>query len=405
MSDLAIRRGRPDDWTAVSGLLSTVFLDTSTDDSDDSAWRATFEPDRSLVIEDGDEVVAHAGAFTRDLVVPGGPLPAAHVTMVGVVPTHRRRRLLTRMMHQQLVEVPEPVAVLWASEGRIYPRFGYGMAAPRVGFTIDTREMRLPEPQGAGRLVPAKPDKARPELERVFESVWRERPGWSAREGRWWNKLLADSAHGRRGASELRVTLHEGAAGVDGYALWRVKPEWTSTGPQGEVHVIEVVTADPDANLRMWHMLLAVDLTRSATLRLGGLSEPLLHLADEPRRLDARLADGLYLRVVDVPRALEGRRYAAGVDLVLEVTDPLLVANTGRWRLTADPGEPASCVPTDQPADLSCDIVDLGSAYLGGTSLGTLGMAGRVRELRSGALARASAAFGWHRAPAGLEIF
>lgn len=407
MSDLAIRRGTPDDWPAVSNLMSTVFLDTSSDDQEDSAWRSTFEPDRSLVIEDGDEVVGHAGAFTRDLVVPGGPLPAAHVTMVGVAPTHRRQGLLTRMMHRQLAEVPEPVAVLWASEGRIYPRFGYGMASARVSLSIDAREVRLPEPGGTGRLRSAPVEKARPELERVYESVWRDRPGWSGRDANWWTKILADPPAARQGASALRVTLHEGAAGVDGYALWRVKPEWSPAGPRGEVHVREVVTADLDAYLRLWHLLLSVDLTRSARFRLSGLGEPLLHLVDEPRRLGPQLSDGLYVRVVDVPRALAGRQYATGLDLVLGVTDPHNQANTGRWRLTADPAgsAPASCTRTDQPPDLACDIVDLGAAYLGGTTLGALGAAGRVHELRPGALAAASAAFGWHRAPAGAEIF
>src|SRR5690606_3971888 len=112
----------------------------------------------------------------------------------------------------------------------------------------------------------------------------------------------------------------------------------------------------------------------------------------------ARLADALWVRVVDVPAALSARRYVAPVDVVLEVTDDLLPGNAGRWRLVADASGVARCTRTEAPADLACDVAALGAAYLGGASLGALGAAGRVVERRPGALAAASVAFGWHRA-------
>lgn len=403
MTDLAIRPGTADDWPAVTSVLNTVFHE-SRDEQDDSAWRGVFEPERALLVEDGGDVVASAAAFTRDLAVPGGTVPAAHVTMVGVVPTHRRRGLLTRMMARQLAEVPEPVAVLWASEGRIYPRFGYGMAAPRVSFSIDTGEVRLPQPGTSGRLRAVPVDKARPEMQQVYDAVWRDRPGWSGRDDRWWMKVVADPPGQRRGATAQRVIVHDGPAGVDGYARWRTKSDWSPAGPQGVVIVHEVVAADPEVHLALWRFLLSIDLTRTAKLSLGALDEPLLHLADEPRRLGATLGDGLFVRLVNLPAALTVRRYATGVDLVLEVSDQLREANAGRWRLTADPDR-VTCIRTDEPPDLTCDVADLGAAYLGGTTVGALGAAGRVREQRPGALAAASAAFGWHRAAAGMEIF
>jgi predicted acetyltransferase len=397
-----LRPARAEDYPAISRLMNTVFHSPPDEESTDP-WRAVFEPDRSLMIEEDGALVAHAGAFSRDLSVPGGTLPAAHVSMVGVVPTHRRRGLLTRLMHRQLADLPEPIAVLWASEGRIYPRFGYGLATQRLSLSIDTREVRLPEPAGPGRLRPVAVDRARPELERLYESLRRSRPGWSSRDGRWWSRLLADPPGHRRGATELRLTLHEGATGVDGYALWRGKGDWGTGGPQGEVSVHEVITGSPDAYLSLWRFLLGIDLTRSAKLWFGSVDEPLLHLADEPRRLGATLADGLYVRIADLPAALTGRRYATDVDLVLDVTDPLQ-ANAGRWRLTAD-GEKVTCARTGEAPDLACHVADLAAAYLGGTSLVALAGAGRVREVRPGSLAAASTAFGWHRAPAGIEIF
>jgi predicted acetyltransferase len=38
----------------------------------------------------------------------------------------------------------EPVAALWASEGAIYGRFGYGLASGQAHYDIATRETSLP---------------------------------------------------------------------------------------------------------------------------------------------------------------------------------------------------------------------------------------------------------------------
>ena len=116
------------------------------------------------------------------------------------------------------------------------------------------------------------------------------------------------------------------------------------------------------------------------------------------------LSDALWIRIVDLPQALAARRYAAEVDVVLDVTDAQLPQNTGRWRLTGGPGG-ATCTRTEDDADLACTVLELGSAYLGATSLAALGAAGTVRELTPGALRRASTAFGWHRMPNPTEVF
>lgn len=398
---------RAEDFDELARMLGDLFhggFDAETHELE----RGIFEPERALLIRDGADLVASAAAFTRELTVPGGTVPAAHVTMVGVVPTHRRQGLLTRLMRHQLRQLRdagrEPVAVLWASEGRIYPRFGYGLAAQRLAVECDTTELRLPAPAAAaGRLRLDRPAARRAELARVYDRVRPDRPGWSSRNDAWWRYVLGDPAGQRGGATERRVVLHEGPDGVDGYGLFRTRSEWERTGPRGHTTVDEVVAATPGAYAALWRMLLSIDLTRRLTFR-AAVDEPLLRLVDEPRRLGAHLVDALWLRVVDVPAALAARRYAAPVDVVVEVTDELLPENTGRWRLTGGP-EGAECAPTDRPAELACDVRCLGELYLGGVGLGALAAAGRVDELRFGALAAAGPAFGWHRAPAGMEVF
>ncbi|MEV4546236.1 GNAT family N-acetyltransferase [Micromonospora echinaurantiaca] len=399
---------RAEDFDELSRMLGDLFhsgFDAETHEIE----RGLFEPERALLIRDGTEPVASATAFTRRLTVPGGTVPAAHVSMVGVVPTHRRRGLLTSLMRHQLRQLAdagrEPVAVLWATEGRIYPRFGYGLAAQRLSLECATGELRLPGPAPeAGRLRLDRPAARQAELARVYDRVRPDRPGWSSRNAAWWRYVLGDPAAQRGGATERRVVLHEGPDGVDGYGLFRTRAEWDRSGPRGHTLVDEVVAVTPDAYAALWRMLLSIDLTRQLTFRAAAVDEPLLRLVDEPRRLGAQLVDALWLRVVDVPAALAARRYATGVDLVIEVTDELLPGNTGKWRLTGGP-DGAECVPTDRPAALACDVRCLGELYLGGAGLGALAAAGRVHELRPGALAAAGPAFGWHRAPAGMEVF
>lgn len=403
MTELPISPATAEDWPAITELLASVFHNPP---DREGAWGDVFEPDRSLLVRDEDApgVVGHAAAFTRDLTVPGAVVPAAHVTMVGVAATHRRRGLLTRLMHRQLAQVPEPLAVLWASEGPIYGRFGYGLASHSMDLRIDTREVRLPEPAGPGRLRALPVEAARPALQAVYEAVRGERPGWSSRNEAWWTRRLLDPEDKRDGATARQITVHQGAAGPDGYALWRVKQSWTNTGPAGEVRVEEVVTANPQAYLALWRFLLSIDLTRCASAGRAALDEPLLYLADAPDQLGTAFGDGLWIRIVDLPAALSARRYATWLDLVIEVTDPLFGSNAGRWRLTAE-GDKVTCVRTGEPADLACDIRDLAAAYLGGVRLTALASAGRVRELRADALTTASTGFGWHRAPSALEIF
>jgi predicted acetyltransferase len=313
------------------------------------------------------------------------------------------------MMRRQLAEVAEagrePLAVLWASEGAIYPRYGYGLATQRLSLDVALREIRPPQapmaPEARLRLI--EPADATADLAKVYEQLRADRPGYASRDDRWWRAILADPASERNGATALHGVVHDTPHGPTGYALWRTKSRW-DIGPQAEVRVREVMAGDPATYAALWRFLLSIDLTRTAAFSFATLDEPLMHMVDEPRHLGARLLDGLWVRVVDVPAALARRRYAVDVDVVLDVTDALLPQNTGRWRLTGGPGG-ASCTATEGPADLACTALELGSAYLGGPSLAALAAAGRVRELTPGALAGASAAFGWHRLPAAIEVF
>jgi predicted acetyltransferase len=359
-----------------------------------------------VVADDGGLVVGHAGAQTRDLTVPGAVVPAAHVTAVGVAPTHRRRGVLTAMMRHQLTAIAEagrePVAALWASETAIYPRYGYGGAAERMSLDVLTREVRITVPvPPAGQLRLVEPSAATAELAAVYDRVRPGRVGWSSRPEHLWRHRLLDVESMRHGATNLHAVVCDGPDGPVGYALWRVAEAWNQHGPDAEVRIVELVAADTPTYAALWQFLLGIDLARRARYDHAAFDEPLQYMVDEPRRLGRSQGDGLWVRLVDLPAALEARHYLGAVDVVLDVTDPILERNTGRWRLSGGSGK-VTCTRTDEPADLACSITDLGAAYLGGTSLAALAAAGRVRRLTGNLPAQA---FGWDRQPHPIEVF
>jgi len=402
------RHATSEDWNAVSDVLFASFHE-SPDEITIAAERKTWEPERAVVAELDGTIRGHASSFTRDLAVPGATVPTAHVTMISVDATHRRQGLLNTMidmLHQDAAEHGEPIAALWASEGGIYQRYGYGLASQRAAVGGLSAEVRWREPgDGTRPRLRAVPPTDTAPMREVYERVWRDRPGHSSRNDAWWGYITTDSDELRDGATPIRAVIHDDEHGrPDGYLLWRVKKEWNDLGHDGTVRVLELIAENPLAYRALWEFVLAVDLTRHFFQFFAAPDEPIVTAVTDPRRLGMKISDALYVRILDLPAALRARRYAAPVDVVLEVSDPRIPANAGRWRLRAD-GDSVSCDRTEDPADLAVPVNALGSAYLGGISLARMAAAGGVTELRPGTLAAASTAFGWARLPSSLDIF
>ncbi|PRY51351.1 putative acetyltransferase [Geodermatophilus tzadiensis] len=406
MTDPAtLRPVTADEWPVFARSMLDVFGEEATG-SFVEAPPATTELDRTLALWDGDRVVATSGIYSRTLTVPGAVVPCAGVTWVTVSPTHRRRGVLTAVMRRQLTELHEqqrePVAALWAAEGGIYGRFGYAPAAVRGNLTGPTQRMtfRPGVDLGTGTVAPVDLDGFRSGAPRVHEALRRWVPGQLERDERWWERVLRDPPDQRRGATPRRFVLHTEADGeVTGYAAFRVRPRDLDDGdPDGTLVVDEVRGRGTPAHAALWRYLLDLDLVRTLEYPQGGVDEPLRHLLADPRALRARPTDGLWLRLVDVDRALAARRYPAPVDLVLEVRDPFCPWNEGRWRWA---GHPAGgyCGRTDLDPDLVVDADALAAAHLGGVSLATLQAAGRVTEVSPGAVTLAATALSWPVSP------
>ncbi|MEU3061948.1 GNAT family N-acetyltransferase [Streptomyces subrutilus] len=397
---------QPDEWDVWYDHLELAFGGVPESAEERGLYRSLTEAERSLGVWDGGTCVGSAGAFSFRLSVPGGALvPAAGVTMVGVAPTHRRRGVLTSLMRRQLDDVRaggEPLAVLTASDPAIYGRFGYGQAVYGLAVEIDTARVRLDVPPGTDevRLRLVDPEAALADCERVYAALVPGRPGMPARQPGWERQPLLDAPSLRGSGSPLKCVVAERADGeVVGYARYRVAPGWDLSGSQGRVEVGDLDALDPAAYAALWRYLFGIDLTWSVRAVKRPVDDPVLHLVSDVRRSQARVRDAMYVRLVDLPAALEARAYGAALDVVLEVEDAFCPWNAGRWRLTADAKGGARCVRTADPAELALTVRELGAAYLGGVALTALAGAGRVRELRPGAVAEASRAFTGDVAP------
>jgi predicted acetyltransferase len=400
---IEIRNPSEDEFKEAARTVYTAFGDELKDD-DVERERKVMPLERFLTAFDNDKPVGAAGAYPFELTIPGATIPCAGVTFVGVLPSHRRRGIMSALMRRQLTEPgtgAEPVAYLSASESAIYGRFGYGIAVPNVN--LDARADRFryrgdPEPVGVVRLVDS--DEAAELFPPVFDSVRVETPGMFARSRERWTAMkLADPESWRRGSGPKQLAVLELDGTPEGYAIYRVKSDWDDGIPRGQVNIVELFGTTSVATRELWRYVFSMDLIAKVHQSIFDPGSPLFLMVEDARRLHLGVADGHWLRIVDAEAALAARAYATDDAVVLEVRDEFCPWNAGRWKVGAEVSR------TKEAADLALDAADLASAYLGAFDFHALARADRVEELKPGALERASALFRTTRPPYCPEEF
>jgi predicted acetyltransferase len=404
---IRIRTARSsEEFTGATGAIGHYFGATWTSEEAEQL-RRLLPYDRMHAAFDGAAVVGGAGVYPLELTVPGGPVTCAGVTMVGVLPTHRRRGILARLMRTQLADIRErgePIAALWASEETIYGRFGYGLASQdamiRASRADAALRSELPGRSGTTRLVDH--DEALRAFPRIYDRVRRESPGFVSRSDAWWEvRKLDDRPERRFGAGELNRVLLELAGRPAGYALYRIKFEFEGGTRKSLVQVLEAIGDSPAATRELWRFLLAIDLTDE--IQCGQLSadHPLFLLVQRPDRLGWKVGAGLWLRLVDVGVALSARDLATDGRVTFDVAaDPVLPDNVGVWSVEGGVARRSRRRP-----DVRLDVQALASAYLGGFTFAELARAGHAEEVARGGITRADALFRVDAKPWCPEIF
>jgi predicted acetyltransferase len=368
--------------------------------------------DRVVASRDEGAVIGTAASEASVTTVPGlGRVPTAMVVAVAVMPSHRRQGRLRSLMRYQLDDVRgrgEILAALYASEGGIYGRFGYGPATFGSTYALDKRVARLAPPAAefvSGRTRLLSREQAAEAFPAIYEEYAPTRAGEVDR-----SEIDYVSALGEPGAEELTrrfYAVYEGDGHLDGYVSYEVVSVEPPAHSPRRLVLHELCALTPGAYVAMWDFLLGVDLTVELVARGRPVDEPIRWLLIEPRQLRCTFSgDRSWIRLVDVGLCLRARRYAVAGDLVVAVDDPFCPWNNGHYRLVV--GEEwgtAEVTRTDAEADLELDASSLASIYLGGVSPVVLADVGRIRQLASGAVPVASRMFANDRLPYCLTPF
>ncbi|MFI6644703.1 GNAT family N-acetyltransferase [Streptomyces sp. NPDC050504] len=418
---MEIRSTTDEDFDVLIDTVHSAFgLDLETPKDGGGLWWSAIEAEHGLLARTPEgRPVGTMASYPFELTLPGEVLvPAVGLTSVGVLPSHRRRGVLSALMRHQftaLREGGEFLSVLLASEALIYGRFGYGPATRTSRLTVQRHRSALAVPRARGPLPAGSTSGSvdgptggsvdvlrRAEcgeiLEEVYDRYRRAQPGALSRSRRWWT---SGGGQPPVAPAPRYVAVHRDADGVpDGYASYAID----RTGDVSTLTVDETVAVDDTAFTALARFVLEHDLVSRVVFKHVPPGHPLRwQLADFRAGEVSGDTDWLWVRLLDVPRALTARGWFADGELVLDVDDPFL-GERGRHLLTVRDGK-AECVPTDRDPDLSLDVRDLGSVYLGGTAPSTLVRAGHIRAHRPDAVQLADALFRGERAPHCLHWF
>lgn len=298
-------------------------------------------------------------------------------------------RALYTEQHARTEAEGVPLTMFTASEGTIYGRFGYGPATTANTVTIDRKraEFRSDTPDPGG-VRTAKLADSHDHIREVYDRWRRLVPGGQARPDANWNIWFADPERYRDGSSTLFVLTHP-----DGYVLYR--RQWREHESVATIAEFRAVT--PEAHIALWRVLLSLDLLNKVEAELTD-DDPLPWLVTNPRlvRVTDR-NDGLWARIMDVPKALSARTYRSDLDIVLTVQDPFRDAG-GNFALRVRDGV-AECAPTGRSADLELGIDVLSSLYFGAHRARVFAAANRIQAKDAAVLRAFDSAFVGDRDP------
>jgi predicted acetyltransferase len=378
-----------------------------------AARRAQFVPGRLLGAFDGDRCVATYRSFDQELTAVGGALvPADAVSNVTVSPTHRRRGLLSRMMAHDLAAARERgdvVATLIAAEYPIYGRYGFGPATTVTEWTVDVPrtglDPRWAGPRDGGRIDLVDVEEVRELGPKLHERLRRAQPGAVSRTELWWRSATGAVRFEPSWTEPFHAVYRSAAGEVEGMVSYVADDAWgDAKQPLNTATVKWLIGVTPAAERALWHYLCSIDwVVRVKSGRRAPDDLLPLFLPDPRAARITTQADWLWVRILDVVRALEARTYGASGALVLEVVDPYPAAG-GRWLLEASP-DGASCTATTRDADLVLGAGELASLWLGDESAPRLAALGRVREERAGAARTADALLRTPRRPWCPDMF
>ncbi len=366
------------------------------------------ELDRLVAAVDtqSNRIIGTGGADSYWLTVPGGELvPMAGVAYMTTSVTHRRQGAFSNMMtyiHDAARERGDVISGLWASQSHLYGRFDYGLSINSYDWEIDPSFGEFSHFPAANannadiKVSFIDADEAEVVLPGIYERMHRQTTGSVNRTSGRWRYQLFDEERVRQGASPLFFAVCEEAGEQTGYVSYRMRRQGDSD--MGTLEVVEQVSATEVAHAAIWRFLLDFDLVGNITAINRPSDDSLWWMLSDPRRLRRKSHDALWVRLLDIPKALEARTYNSDGILKIGLVSDVQPESAGTYVIEIDDSRGSVKKTTDKP-DVVMTPADLSALYLGGISSGPLFEAGRINEITTGSLAKLAGMFNTNSAP------
>lgn len=387
-----------DELAEYARIVSYVFA--SNDGMDEEL--ETTQPDWTMCGFVDGKMAATMGTFPFTVRFNGVGVPMGGVTAVGTLPQHRRKGLLRHIMTNGLAtcrERGQNIAILWASMGAIYQRFGYGLATASVRYSFDPRFAALQQPHEApGTVELLTVEAAMPVIKPLYVEyatprnllIHRSMPLWQA-----------STLRPRKKGEPVYVAVYRNAAGVPrGYTVYVTYEERGPNG--GESQTLEVkdfVPLDIEAYQALWEFIRRHDLVGKVEMHNVPEDDIAPSILLEPRNLHRTTNDGIWMRVVDAEKALAQRPYGdRGVLRIQVERDEMCPWNEGTFVLDTD-GPNATVAVKDAPGEIVVTPQGLASLVSGYRSATYLARAGRITASSEEVLRLADRLFATNYAP------
>jgi predicted acetyltransferase len=351
-------------------------------------------------------IIGTGGADSYSLTVPGGAtVPMAGVAYMTTSVTHRRQGAFSSMMsqiHSAARERGDIIAGLWASQSHLYSRFDYGLAINSYDWEIDpsygafSHSPVSDDDESDAHVYFVGADEAAAMLPGIYEQMRQQTTGAVDRSPGRWRYELFDEERVRARASSMFFAICEEAGEQTGYVAYRMRR--VGDTDMGALEVSEQVSVTDTAHATMWRFLLNFDLVGKIIAVNRPADDPLWWMLSDPRRLNRKSHDALWLRLLDIPKALEARTYNADGRLKIALVSEAQPEVTGTYVLDIDDSQASVNKTTDKP-DVVVTPADLAALYMGGVTPGSLLEAGRVDVVTTGSLAKLHGMFSTDSAP------
>jgi len=383
MAEIVVRPVTDEEYPAFAKAVFQGFSDDLQDGDFVDGFKTVLPIDQTLAAFDGAEIVGTFGSYSLEITVPGGSVPMAGTTVVTVFPTHRRMGLMGQMMRRHLDTVCDDgaaIAGLWASESNLYGRYGYGIATYSREMNMRASEIVFREGVDIDRVRRIPVEDSLPVIRSVFDAALSSRPGVLARTDAWWkHQVLHDAVWRREGRTSLRIVVHDGDDGPDGYVIYRQKGGHDGEHADGTVHFNSIVALTDRAHSSLWSYLTNIDGCPNVRSWNAPVDDPLAMKLVEPRRLKGGTRkDALWILILDVVAALEARSYEQDGTIRFTVENAFRADVGGSYELSVKDGV-SSCVRIDGETDIDLDLDVLGALYLGGGDAHAYAAAARIR--------------------------